>query len=980
MRRILIGLMVLWAGVASVAYGATDGQITQYIGNIPTAVDSGITFTDGIPTFTGRVDIASSDRITIIGDSYSASSFALINKAYISKLSLFSDYNFENFSLGGSTAATRLSSILAGDTLYHDSLTYTDYTTKYALIAVYSNDFATGSTVESYLDNIVALGNAVQSMGATPILATEHHTAYGDFIASQVKVIADSNGWLYLNSQPFQLAISRGNMNYWEGGHPGTRTNDIIAETYKYFLDQLPTPMQSLKIFRVRETPSSLMELVFSDNESRAELWQEIGVGQMTLTNPEYYDHIDDSDTSDDFHSLDSEYLELQNNEVVTLGDYAIISATLPMTSSNLNEIKLNVTDTGVAVYVLDSFNATTPTWVAITCDDGVCTVSGTTIQGKMRGDKIDFLLVDTSNGISLANPYVEYTGTRTKQFPSKPFISGPVFANSAELLSYTDFEIGGVWDETGTVTESPPADGDMPMGLVNKIDVDDSNYVTQTLTYASNTEDQVVQLAVWARNFPDQCPSSSYPSCDITETSYDYKTLRVFFTGEDDGDMSEPVGGNKTILTGRVGLAWKKLFWNVTLPAGTTTRNITVKADSELEIASVSVKLISQLEIPTESSLGVDDLKTLSGMPGGSEDLGDFDTGSVISNNTTIKDALIEVDVAISGLDGGHDQNTDTGTDSDDFAIGGGADVDISITANNGDANAPKFIYASATSSWQYSNDGVDFFDIGSNGTNISFGSTAGQVPYVNATLDDFLYSTTALTIDNTNDSVGIGGAPSASYKLDVKGPGDQLSTIRVYTPATVTANGSSIAASYTHSSSTTDNTGAGNFTAWYTPTTGAASGDISGLYAMGRTDYTGGDITGSIIGVKARGNYSGNKNLSSLYGVKADTYSGGGVTIRAYGLYYSPKVDAGNITNAYGVYIDAQQVGTGTVLNSTGIYVEDLNAKGGDDIPSVSAVSIQTFNDVRHGSMSGTYGNGSAYVCVTNDGLLFASETACP
>lgn len=88
------------------------------------------------------------------------------------------------------------------------------------------------------------------------------------------------------------------------------------------------------------------------------------------------------------------------------------------------------------------------------------------------------------------------------------------------------------------------------------------------------------------------------------------------------------------------------------------------------------------------------------------------------------------------------HDQNTDTGTSSDDFSIGDGTDTDKTITANNGDANAPQLKYNSSTNTWQYSNDGTTFNDMGSG----SGGST--EVVYLEVTQathgfdNDFIYN----------------------------------------------------------------------------------------------------------------------------------------------------------------------------------------------------------------------------------------------
>ena len=56
------------------------------------------------------------------------------------------------------------------------------------------------------------------------------------------------------------------------------------------------------------------------------------------------------------------------------------------------------------------------------------------------------------------------------------------------------------------------------------------------------------------------------------------------------------------------------------------------------------------------------------------------------------------------------HTQNTDTGTSSNDFAVGDGVDTDKTLTIQNADATKPKLKYNATTSKWEYSNDGVAF------------------------------------------------------------------------------------------------------------------------------------------------------------------------------------------------------------------------------------------------------------------------------
>jgi hypothetical protein len=61
------------------------------------------------------------------------------------------------------------------------------------------------------------------------------------------------------------------------------------------------------------------------------------------------------------------------------------------------------------------------------------------------------------------------------------------------------------------------------------------------------------------------------------------------------------------------------------------------------------------------------------------------------------------------------HDQNTDTGTNQNNFNVGDGADTDKTLTASNGDVAPPKIRYTASVNKWQYTNNGVDWYDFGS-------------------------------------------------------------------------------------------------------------------------------------------------------------------------------------------------------------------------------------------------------------------------
>lgn len=67
---------------------------------------------------------------------------------------------------------------------------------------------------------------------------------------------------------------------------------------------------------------------------------------------------------------------------------------------------------------------------------------------------------------------------------------------------------------------------------------------------------------------------------------------------------------------------------------------------------------ILALANIPTQASLSVDDLITLSGVSEGAQSLGVF-SGSLIADNSTVKGAIQALEVAVESLAGGHDAVT---------------------------------------------------------------------------------------------------------------------------------------------------------------------------------------------------------------------------------------------------------------------------------------------------------------------------------
>ncbi|MCX7920967.1 MAG: hypothetical protein N3B21_02910 [Clostridia bacterium] len=308
------------------------------------------------PSYEKIINIANSDKIVIVGDSYSASHFTLKGKAYISTLSLLSSYNWENYSTSGNDYQEMNNDVRSNKPKYHNKLSIKDYNGKYAVLVSNENDAPYITANEDYYyDNLRGLIETVKSLGMQPIVCTE----YGEAGVGEqrnlrgLKAVADEYNCMFIDmSTKSRLFNQTQYLPFWGKSHPGTRTAYMLADSMKKYTDTLPAPKQSLKIFRKRDEFKTLSidELLFDSIEERAEKFSEIMVGHHALGDSvkQYYDSLDVNNNST---QIISEYLKLQNKESVSFNDYALVEVVTPATSRSIKSFTLHLSDGSVQVY-----------------------------------------------------------------------------------------------------------------------------------------------------------------------------------------------------------------------------------------------------------------------------------------------------------------------------------------------------------------------------------------------------------------------------------------------------------------------------------------------------------------------------------------------------------------------------------------------------------------------------------------------------
>lgn len=305
------------------------------------------------------VTIQSSDKITLLGDSYSASHYTQKDKAYISRLAELVDWRFENFARSGDDYSEINQRILNGTCEYHPSISFKDYGSTYGLMISFTNDTYHRSADTLYFrDNMRRLAETVKACGVEPIISTEFVAGSWHDIAS-VGAVAREAGYRFFDiaSPARTFDVSRFSQ-YWGGGHPAVRTNGLFVDSLLDHIGSLPRPNQGIKLYRKRlGWPGNDESLLYDTIEQRVFRWQEISMGHHALTDnlAPYYDRLDDIKNEQGgyrYQSVTSEYLKLQNREMVDMGTHLLAEVIVPSTAARMSMANLQISDTEARVFV----------------------------------------------------------------------------------------------------------------------------------------------------------------------------------------------------------------------------------------------------------------------------------------------------------------------------------------------------------------------------------------------------------------------------------------------------------------------------------------------------------------------------------------------------------------------------------------------------------------------------------------------------
>ncbi|STQ75543.1 SGNH/GDSL hydrolase family protein [Grimontia hollisae] len=577
-------------------------------------------------------DLSSAESIVHVGDSHTASHYALEDKAYISNLSAFSPYRHQNFGISGDDALD-MNQRIVEQTAYFDGKTFADMNANYAFIATRDNDGQFISADLTYWQaNMARLVDSVKASGIAPILCTEFNCEATEYGVHQA--VAAQLGIPYVDNASLAFELGGLKRGPFHQGHPGTRTNGVFWLEMLNMVDRLPRPEKSIKVFRKRGnvTASSVTDLLYHDRIDRFTKFKELSLTHYHLgaASREHCDELDGDDVYN-FALKTDEYWKLQKGQAVDFEDYGLIEIILPGTATTLESVNVDLgLPSDVDVYVRDYLDeasnivgkkaGTTPTsadyqarWNAPTGawrKVSTLTLTKAELKHSLSYDTLTVLLY-RAGGFSLHGVTVNYLGEGKKAF--LPESLKPV---GNELLPAPGFSPSESASWLGDRREIVPIDQyNAPRHpTVRAQPVERVAVISpgQRLLQSINVpvdERRQYRVRVWCRHFPKAYLDNSHYGLDpeqvidssqagvtfdthaeLTESSVDVRRVQLeWWAGTE-----EPAKGGAR-LTDFACLAWRPVDFYLYLPAaplGTGTVSFSLSSpDGEIQIAKVSVK-----------------------------------------------------------------------------------------------------------------------------------------------------------------------------------------------------------------------------------------------------------------------------------------------------------------------------------------------------------------------------------------------------
>lgn len=346
-------------GTATTSYEPYYEKVIVDYPNLPEGLDNIAERVENLEGGSGgsgaveKITIQNSDKIGFFSNSF-LNGYCMLGKHAINNLSMFSDYIMYNYGHSGDDLLELLNRVNSNEAWLGD-VAVQNWGIKYGIIAMQDNDIALFSAAsDTYYENAKKLANSIKAMGGIPILGTEHDNSPYYYNFSR---LAQEYGIMFMNwGRIAGKLYNKVFPPFWYNSHPATRTAWMWSYGMKPYIDSLPRPSKSIKLFRARPDvdTTDLDNLMYDDVVSRAKTFEEItcGVSGLSEATEKYFDRIDSGNTV--YSNYKDEYQKLQQkSSSVNFGAHALVEVVAPYDRKSLKTIKAKITGTGISeVYV----------------------------------------------------------------------------------------------------------------------------------------------------------------------------------------------------------------------------------------------------------------------------------------------------------------------------------------------------------------------------------------------------------------------------------------------------------------------------------------------------------------------------------------------------------------------------------------------------------------------------------------------------
>jgi len=567
------------------------------------------------------VTLATSDKVGVVGDSLSEGFPSLEGKAWIHKVSAGTKHLFLNWSRSGASLADNgtqnLPQLRVGTTRFHGTLSYKDYGCTQAYVMSIGNDYNSGAgiTAARYQQRMREMAETLYGLGAQKVIfGSEQLDYYGPADELLVQQGAEQNRCDFINCKAYAKVVGKqssgsGDAGFWNGVHPGVRTNGIFGVPIERYFRARP-PRSSVKFFRPRQgwTVTTTADLFYQPDDryySRRQRWREIRIGAWRFNSGQekYYDELASVTGTQGAGYSDTascEYLQLLGGASVAFTNYALMNLVLPALPPHVLSATILVdSSVGANVYVPDNYVGTladdTPVgaWVQVAGSGGRYPVSLTVLKRAIQdGDELP-VLIEKSGSFSLTSACgIELVTDGVAKVMPAPDPYADVRPTGSELLANTNFPTSGAptgWTVTGTVTGAASPDGNVPLGGNGIVTVDNANYVQQaTVTFAAdNYQSRRARIYVTGRRWVPKFVSSTDTYPDSTKITSDTFDLAQLYVGVLMG------GSNISFQWKAIDVGWEERMFDIFIPSGVTSLTIVIRGGTTaIQVATASLKM----------------------------------------------------------------------------------------------------------------------------------------------------------------------------------------------------------------------------------------------------------------------------------------------------------------------------------------------------------------------------------------------------